>query len=183
MRKTTYPILILILPACVFLLTVNKSIAQENAVQEKYGNTLNIGIGSGIGNYGYAFYATPALHLNYEIDIARTLTIAPFVTLYQYGNGRYHETVTPIGLKASCYFDRVLKAHSKWDFYLAGSLGLAIRNISWENGFGPEANTLYGPGALYLVLSIGTEYHVSKKLGAFIDLSDGISTIGLSIHH
>ncbi len=183
MPKVTHPILTLFFLGSIFLLSVNKSSAQENGSQEKYGNTFNIGAGYGIGNYGYAFYGTPALHLNYEIDIARTLTVAPFVTLYQYRNGRYHETVTPIGLKASCYFDRILKAHSKWDFYLAGSLGVAIRNISWENGFGPDANTIYGPGALYLVLSVGTEYHINKKLGAFVDLSDGISTIGLSIHH
>lgn len=183
MGKIKYLILTVIATGFFFLVSAYKSNAQENSPQEKYGNTLNIGVGTGIGNYGYAFYATPAFHLNYEIDIARTLTVAPFVTLYQYGNGSYHETVIPFGLKASCYFDRILKAHSKWDFYLAGSLGMATRKITWEKGFGPEANTNYGPGALYLVLSIGTEYHLSKKLGAFIDLSDGISTIGLSIHH
>jgi hypothetical protein len=166
------------------ILFVNNGNAQNNATYEKYGNTFNIGLGAGIGNYGYAFYAaTPAVHLDYEFDLIRTLTIAPFVTLYHYRNGFYHERVIPVGLKATCYFDQILKAHSKWDFYLAGSLGYAFRETVWETGFAPDPNTSYGPGALYLVLSIGSEYHINKRLGAFIDLSNGISTIGLSIHH
>ena len=160
----------------------NHSNAQQNTVYEKYGKTINIGIGSGIGNYGYAFYKTPAVHLDYEIDIIPTLTLAPFVLLYQFRNNVYHESVIPVGLKATCYFDQIVKAHARWDFYLAGSLGYAIRKTVWENGFTPDPNTSYGPGALYLVLSIGTEYHITKKLGAYIDLSNGISTIGLSIH-
>ncbi len=167
----------------ICILFINNAGAQAKPVSEKYGHTINIGVGSGIGNYGYAFYKTPAVHIDYEIDIIPTLTLAPFVLLYQFRNNAYHERVIPVGLKATCYFDQIVKAHPHWDFYLAGSLGYAIRKTVWENGFAPDPNTSYGPGALYLVLSIGSEYHITKKLGAFIDLSNGISTIGLSIHH
>lgn len=179
--RTSYKLTIICLVFFVLFFS-NQLIAQQNAVSEKYGKTFNIGIGSGIGNYGYAFYKTPAVHLDYEIDIIPTLTVAPFVLLYQFRNNAYHERVIPVGLKATCYFDQILKAHTHWDFYLAGSLGYAIRETVWESGFAPDPNTHYGPGALYLVLSIGSEYHITKKLGAFIDLSNGISTIGLSIH-
>lgn len=164
------------------LSVANDAGAQSNIKDEKYGKTFNIGIGSGIGNYGYAFYATPAVYLDYEFDIIRTLTLAPFVTLYHYKNDFYQERVIPVGLKATCYFDQIVKAHARWDFYLASSLGFAFRELVWKNGFTPEPNTHYGPGALYLVLSIGSEYHINKKLGAYIDLSNGISTTGLSIH-
>jgi hypothetical protein len=161
---------------------VNLLNAQGKGISEKYGNTFNIGVGSGIGNYGYAFSKTPAVHMDYEFDIIRTLTLAPFVTLYHYQNNFYHERVIPVGLKATCYFDQIVKAHARWDFYLAGSLGFAIRETVWENGFTPDPAINYGPGALYMVISIGTEYHINKNFGAYIDLSNGISTIGLSIH-
>lgn len=182
MIKTAFyklTIIFLVFNAALFITDAD---AQEKTVSEKYGHTFNIGVGSGIGNYGYAFYKTPAVHLDYEIDIIPTLTLAPFVILYQFRNNAYHERVIPVGLKATAYFDQILKAHPHWDFYLAGSLGYAIRETVWENGFAAEPGIHYGPGALYLVLSIGSEYHITKKLGAFIDLSNGISTIGLSIH-
>lgn len=182
MIKTGSHKLIIICLVSFGIFLTNRLDAQEKSGSEKYGKTFNIGLGTGIGNYGYAFSATPAVHMDYEFDLIRTLTIAPFVTVYHYSNNFYRERVIPVGLKATCYFDEILKAHPHWDFYLASSLGFAIRETVWENGFAPDPNTHYGPGALYLVLSIGSEYHINKKLGAYIDLSNGISTIGLSFH-
>lgn len=37
-------------------------------------------------------------------------------------------------------------------------------------------------GALYLDGHIGAEYHISQKIGIFLDLSSGVSTFGLAIH-
>ncbi|OFY93883.1 MAG: hypothetical protein A3K10_10390 [Bacteroidetes bacterium RIFCSPLOWO2_12_FULL_31_6] len=162
--------------------------------QEKYGNTLNLGVG--IGYYGYA-RSMPVVHANYEFDVAKNFTLAPFVSYYSYSNGYYwgdkkdnhpykyyyyHETVIPVGVKGTYYFDDLLHANDKWDFYLAGSLGFAIVNSSWDNDYYGDRNYYRRTSSLYLDLHIGTEYHFNNTLGAFLDLSSGVSTVGLAIH-
>lgn len=161
--------------------------------QEKYGKTLNLGLG--LGYYGYVDHPIPVLHANYEFDVVRNFTIAPFISFYSYNNQyyygnnnkpykyySYHETVVPIGAKGTYYFDNLLHAHPKWDFYLAGSLGFAIVNSSWENDYTGDRNAYDGASSLYIDLHAGSEYHVNKRLGFFLDLSTGVSTIGLAIH-
>jgi hypothetical protein len=76
----------------------------------------------------------------------------------------------------------LLKANSKWDFYLAGSLGFAIVNSSWDNDYYGDRNYYHHGSSLFFDLHIGTEYHFNNHLGAFLDLSTGVSTIGLAIH-
>lgn len=159
----------------------------SSQAQQKYGKTLNVGVG--IGYYGYIGHSLPVLHFNYELDVARNFTLAPFISFYSYRNNYdrksgyyfYRETVVPIGVKGTYYFDSLLEADSKWDFYLAGSLGFAIRNVSWHREYDKEY--FYRGGTpLYLDLHIGTEYHISNKVGLFLDLSTGVSTLGLAIH-
>jgi len=175
------------------MLSSLKPSAQEIATTEKFGNTLNMGVG--LGYYGYVGYAVPVLHLNYEFDVARNFTLAPFITYYTYQdyyywgdahnpyqNYSYNQTVVPIGIKGTYYFDQLLNAGPKWDFYLAGSLGFVIRTTTWENGYYGETTINEGSGPLYLDVHVGTEYHFSNKTGVFLDLSTGISTIGLAIH-
>lgn len=169
----------IILLILVVIVIAGNSNAQNSGPGEKYGKTLNIGIG--LGYYGYVEHSIPVIHLNYEFDVARNFTLAPFITFYSYNNYYYRQTVIPIGVKGSYYFDQLLNAGSKWDFYGAGSLGFAIRNTRWENGYNGQTNN-QGAGPLYLDLHIGTEYHFNNKLGAFFDLSSGVSTIGLAIH-
>jgi len=163
---------------------------------EKYGKTLNLGTGIGYyGYYGYIGRTLPVFHLNYEFDVAKDFTLAPFVTFYSYRNNyywgnknypyryySYRETVIPIGLKGSYYFDDLLNASSKWDFYMAGSIGFALVSRTWDNGYYGDRNVYKGASPLYLDVHIGTEYHISSKVGAFLDLSSGVSTIGLAIH-
>jgi hypothetical protein len=161
--------------------------------QEKYGNTLNVGVG--IGYYGYYDHTIPVIGLNYEIDVARNFTLAPFVTVYSYTNYRYwgdkhypfqnyyyHETVVPIGVKGTYYFDQILHASPAWDFYLAGSLGFAIRTVTWDDGYYGDRYLSRDASPLYLDFHIGTEYHISPPLGLFLDLSTGVSTFGLAFH-
>lgn len=154
--------------------------AQRSGLHEKYGKTFNMGLG--IGYYGYAEQSMPVIHFNYEFDVAKDFTLAPFITFYSYRQNRYHQTVVPIGVKGTYYFDRLVKADSKWDFYLAGSLGFAIINTKWDDGYEGKLSHNEGAGPLYLDLHIGTEYHFNNKIGAFLDLSTGVSTIGISIH-
>ncbi|MEP7264353.1 MAG: hypothetical protein ABI772_07645 [Bacteroidota bacterium] len=165
--------------------------------QEKYGKTLNLGLGIGgySGYYKYSGHTLPVFNINYEFDVAKDFTLAPFVSFfrftnrYYWGNNnfperyyRYSQTVIPIGVKGTYYFDDLLKANPKWDFYLAGSLGFAIVNSHWEDGYGGDRDYYNGASSLYLDLHIGTEYHFNNRIGAFLDLSTGVSTIGLAIH-
>ena len=147
---------------------------------EEFGNTLNVGLG--VGYYGYVNHSTPVINLNYEFDVARNFTLAPFITFFSYRDNDYHQTVVPIGVKGTYYFDQLLNLDSKWDFYGAGSLGFAIVKTSWENGYTGPKNSNIGASPLYLDLHIGTEYHINNKLGVYLDLSTGISTIGLAFH-
>ena len=160
--------------------------------QEKYGKTLNVGLGIGgySGYYGYAGHTLPVFHLDYEFDVARNFTLAPFLNFYTYTNQfnypdryyTYRETVIPIGVKGAYYFDELLKANEHWDFYLAASLGFAIVTHSWSDGYPGDRNYYHGAGALFLDIHIGAEYHFNDRLGAFLDISSGVSTIGLAIH-
>src|SRR6185369_14599645 len=104
----------IILVSLFFLTALSfKTSAQESSSGEKFGKTLNLGLG--IGYYGYLGGSTPVFHLNYEFDVAKDFTIAPFVTFYTYkrsyywgGNKNflpryyeYRETVIPIGAKGT----------------------------------------------------------------------------------
>lgn len=174
-----------------------KATAQDKDYTEQYGHTLNVGVGIGgyAGYYGYIGRTLPVFHIDYELSVAKSFTLAPFVNFYSYteeyywGNKNYpyqyyayHETVIPIGVKGTYYFDNLLHAGSDWDFYLAGSLGFAIVSSSWEDGYYGDRHYYHDPSPLFLDLHIGTEYHISHKVGVFLDLSTGVSTIGLAIH-
>jgi len=159
--------------------------AQRRTFTGNYGHALNLGIGIGgySGYYGYTNQSMPVFHLNYEFDAANNFTLAPFITFYSYRNtnNHYRETVIPIGGKGTYYFDQILGANPDWDFYLAGSLGFSIVKSTWDDGY--SRNTNYdSANPLFLDLHIGTEYHFNKKIGIFLDLSTGVSTIGLAFH-
>jgi hypothetical protein len=175
---------------CLWIIGLTAS-AQEG--DEKFGNTLNLG--AGLGYYGYVGHPMPVLHANYELGVARNFTIAPFVTFYSYKNYYYwgdpgypyrdyyyRQTVIPVGAKGTYYFDELLKANSKWDFYLGASLGFAIRKTTWEKGYYGKTTVEHGASGLYLDAHIGSEYHLSNRVGLFLDLSSGISTFGLALH-
>jgi len=173
--------------------------AQETTSPEKFGKTLNLGLGIGgyAGYYGYIGRSLPVFHLDYEFDIAKNFTLAPFVSLYSYKTGYYwgddhnnypyrlyyyHETVIPIGVKGTYYFDQLLNANDKWDFYLAGSLGFSIVNSRWDNGYYGDRNYYRDASPMFFDFHIGAEYHLNSRLGLFLDLSTGVSTFGLAIH-
>lgn len=182
------------------VLSFNSSAQETNSTDlnktsspEKYGNTLNMGVG--IGYYGYVGHSMPVLHADYEFNVARNFTLAPFITYYSYQNNyywgdnhnpykyySYRQTVIPIGVKGSYYFDQLLRAGSKWDFYLAGSLGFAMRRTTWDSGYYGQTTINQGSSGLYLDVHVGTEYHMNSKTGLFLDLSSGISTFGLAMH-
>ncbi|MEI8279522.1 MAG: hypothetical protein WCG87_07135 [Bacteroidota bacterium] len=170
MKKTLLAVMLLL------SLTNVKSYAQQ-----EFGNTLNLGAGIG---YGGAFI----LHGNYEFQVAKSFTIAPFVTFISYSNNPYysnlyyHEIIIPIGAKGSYYFDDLLDLNTNWDLYAAASIGFAIRNVTYDNGYVGDKNSYLYSSPLFLDLHVGAEYHISSKIGAFLDLSTGISTIGIAIH-
>lgn len=187
MRKSIIPSLFLIV-----ILSFNIS-AQEITSDEKFGRALNLGVG--IGYYGYVGHPMPVVHADFEFDVARNFTLAPFITYYSYKNYSYwgnpnypykdysyRQAVIPVGVKGSYYFDQLLNASSNWDFYLGASLGFAIRKTTWENGYYGETTVERGSSGLYLDGHIGAEYHINNKTGLFLDLSSGVSTFGLALH-
>jgi len=170
--------------------------AQDKPVREKYGKTLNLS--AGIGYFGYVGHALPFGSVNYEFDLARNITLAPFVGIYSYrnyyywnnnGNGNslyrkysYRETAFPVGVKAAYYFDELFSANEKWDFYAAGSFGFVFKSVVWESGYNGDKYAYKSASPLYLDGHIGAEYHINYKTGFFLDLSSGVSTLGLAVH-
>jgi hypothetical protein len=165
--------------------------------QEKYSNALNVGVGIGgySGYYSYVEQSLPVFHVNYEFDVAKNFTLAPFIGFFSYkksyyygspGQGYkyydYRETVLPIGAKGFYYFDNLVEAGGNWDFYVAGSLGFVYSKMYWDKDY-PGDRDYYRRGrSVFLDLHVGTEYHFNSKVGAFLDLSNGVSTIGLAFH-
>jgi hypothetical protein len=165
--------------------------------QEKQGSTLNLGIGVGgySGYYKYIGQPLPVFHVDYEFNVARNFTLAPFVSFYTYSNERYwgdvnnpdrfytyREIVVPIGVKGTFYFDELFNASEKWDFYAAASLGFSIVSRHWESGYNGDKGYYPNGQPLFLDAHIGAEYHFSNRMGVYLDLSSGVSTIGLAIH-
>ncbi len=162
-----------------------------------YGNTLNMGLGIGGygGAYGYMGSNLPVLHIDYELQVTPDITLAPFISFstsnrkYYWGDPshpkafyNYRQTVVPIGLKGTYYLDKILKASSKWDFYLAGSLGFAIVSAKWDEAYIGDRNYYRTPNPLFLNIHAGIEYHINSKIGAYLDFSTGVSTFGLAFH-
>ena len=177
MKKFTYSLFMMILVLGTSLSAQNKNYG------EQHGNTLNLGLGVGgySGYYGYVGHSMPVLSVNYEFGVAKDFTLAPFATFYTYHDNNYRETVIPIGGKGTYYFDEILGANRDWDFYLAGSLGFSIVHTVWDNGYYQD-NAYHTVNPLYLDLHIGAEYHISQRVGLFLDLSTGVSTVGLAFH-
>lgn len=174
-------------------IAINNLVGQDNKTAEKYGNTLNLGVG--IGYYGYLGETLPVGLINFEFDVAKNFTLAPFIGFYSYQRSyywgdknhperyySYKTVVVPVGVKGTYYFDQLFHAGSKWDFYAAGSIGFAFRNSVWESGYYGDQKVYQSASPLYLDAHIGSEFHMTPKLGLFLDLSTGVSTFGLAIH-
>lgn len=165
--------------ATVLALTmcVQAVIAQNKKASSSYGDVINLGLG--VGAYSYIDNTSPFFLFNYEKDIFRNGTIAPFVGFTSYKNDKYRGLAIPFGAKFTYYLDNLLNAGRDWDFYAAASLGLAYRREDAGNAYsGNKFSKITGP---YLDLHIGAEYHINSKFGVFIDLSTGVSTIGVAI--
>lgn len=176
-------------------LQTTHSYAQNNqpihqAHGEDFGNTLNIGLG--FVYFPYLDNSVPIVMLDYEFNVARDFTLAPFIGFASYTSGDnynyhgdyyyYRQTIIPVGVKGTYYFDRLLNLNRRWDLYGAASLGFTYNHVTWEDGYGGSDN-VNGSSHLYLDLHAGAEYHVSRRCGIFLDLSTGVSTVGLAIHH
>ncbi len=168
-----------IITILIAMLSVNLS-AQEGIFYERHGGTLNLGVG--IGGYDYYYHTSPVFNVNYEFGVARNFTLAPFATIYSYADANYRETVIPIGVKGTIYLDQLLRAGSNWDFYTAGSLGFSLVTTTWDANYPGDRTYYHEAGPLYLDFHLGTEYHLSRNLGIFLDLSTAVSTIGIAIH-
>lgn len=168
----------------VLMISATSLFAQRSNTSESHsGLNLGLGIGGYAGYYRYAGRSLPVFNINYEFNAGRNFTLAPFATFYSYRNEKdhYRESIIPVGVKGSFYLDKALNAGSAWDFYLAGSLGFSIVRSVWDDGYVGETY-YHNVSPLFLDLHVGTEYHLNNRVGLFLDLSTGVSTIGLAIH-
>ena len=188
MKTTGFTLLLLLMLIGSNISAQNKvyvTTRHNNSSEGYSGLNLGLGIGGYYGYYGYIGHTTPVFSANYEFDVARSFTLAPFATYISYrdqssGGYYYHESVIPLGVKGTYYLDGLLNANSNWDFYLAGSLGFTLVHTRWDDGAVYATDHTVNP--LFLDLHIGTEYHFNNRIGAFLDFSTGISTIGLAFH-
>ena len=182
-----------IIISLLFLILFNIPGFSQSADRERYGKTLNIG--AGIGYYGFIGRPLPVIGLNIEFDVARNFTLAPFAGFYSYrndyywgsydrpfGNYSYRETVIPVGLKGSYYFDELFRAGTPWDFYAGASIGFSFTSVVWDTDYYGDKTVTRDPRPLFLDAHIGAEYRFSERVGVFLDLSSGVSTIGLGFH-
>ncbi|MDI1354168.1 MAG: hypothetical protein PSX36_04590 [bacterium] len=157
----------------------------------KFGKTLNLGAGLGYGDY--VGYAAPIIMLNMEFDIARNVTLAPFIGFYTYSNTyywgnpnypyryySYRETGVPLGVKGVYYFDELLHANPKWNFYAGASLGLAFHKRVWDEGYYGDKTIVHAESPFYASAHVGARYLFTTKFGLYLDLSTTFSTFGLS---
>ena len=171
------------------MILVSLAVGGLRSQNEKFGNTLNVG--AGVGYYAYA----PALNINYEFDVFRNFTLAPFASVMTYRRYRYwgspnqpyrdyyyRETTVPVGVKTCYYFDEWFKATDRWDFYIGTSLGVAFRKTTWEDGYDGDRVVRRYATPLYANMHIGSECHLTESLGIYLDLSTGLSTFGLGFH-
>lgn len=163
---------------------------QPEKMSAQYGNTLNLGLGIG-GHYGYFGYygsTVPLFNVNYEIDVAKNFTIAPFAAFASFTrvrringvNYRFYETVIPVGAKAFYYFDELFNLRKDWDIYAGASLGFSIVRSRWDDNYPLNRDYFRGASPLFLDFHVGAQYNVNNKIGLFLDLS-GISTFGVAI--
>jgi hypothetical protein len=163
----------------------------QRAYADLFGRNLNIGVG--IGNNGFKGHPSTVVLMNYEFSVAKNFTLAPFVGFYTYSDNyywgnknypyryyNYRETVIPVGVKLSYYFDELFKANPSWDFYGGASLGFEFRRVSWSDGYYGDNNGARETSPLLADLHIGARYHFNQKIGMYLDLSSGFSTVGLS---
>lgn len=138
------------------------------AVQERelHGSALNLGVGIGARQVSI-------FHANYEFDAASNITLAPFISFYDFTN------YIPIGVKGSFYFDEVLNLDREWDLYAGASIAMGIVSDGWNEQYYRDLYRFRGPNAMLFDAHIGMEYQVTPRVGMFLDLSGNAQTIGL----
>ncbi len=159
---------------------------------ESYGNTVNVGLS--LAYYKFVGEAVPAVRINYEIDVAEDITVAPFVGYFGFHSFAfpdknsplyrhyYREIVMPMGATGYYYFDGLLGDHEAWDFYAGLSLGIQYRRKTWTDGYVGASTVAKNTADFYYDGHIGVEYHLSSKIGAYLDLSKGMTMFGIGVH-
>ena len=71
----------------LFAVILHFNSAAQKGSTEKFGQTFNLGLG--VGYYHYTNHSMPVLHFNYEFDVAKDFTLAPFITIYSYSHSYY----------------------------------------------------------------------------------------------
>ena len=174
--------------AAAVVLAANSLSAQPDN-REPFGRTFNAGMGPGY--IGTVVLPSPFFIINYEYDLFRNATIAPFLGLASYSSGPhpyagknyfYRATILPMGLKATYNLDRLLRIPCRWDVYLACSAGYAYSERRWDLGYPGSKGTVAEVTQLYLHGHVGAEYHITRGTGLFADVSTSAAVAGFAFH-
>jgi len=126
-----------------------------------------IGVGSTLGG-GLPFSA----HVEYGITDA--ISIGGYAAFASYNSGVYKWTYTIFGARGAYHFGDLLSLPDNFDLY--GGAGLYMYGVKVDNGYGGGL----GDG-VHFGVHAGARYYFSDKLGAFVDLGNGIAYLQLGV--
>ena len=126
--------------------------------QENYGNALNTFI---------KFGSNSSIAANYEIQVARDITLAPTARIWFSGKNTF-----ALGGRGDFYFDRLFGLASPWDIWAGADAGFVVSGDTNKDDFN-------------LNLHAGVEYKFSNAFGIIFEFGGGSTSsggIGLAFH-
>jgi hypothetical protein len=163
------------------VLTTSKVFAQSQFNDIKGTNLLNAGIG--LGSYGLNGTGGLPLTASFEHGFSKNITAgveAGFIQRKYVDNWKY--TYLIFGVRGSYHFNEMLSVtNPRLDVY--GGAGILYRHFKIKYGNG-EVNDYYGKassGDITIDLHAGGRYMFNNNVGAFAELSYGISPLKLGV--
>ena len=128
------------------------------AAQDNYGSTLNTFV---------KFGSNSSIAANYEIQVAKDITLAPTARIWFSGKNTF-----ALGGRGDFYFDRLFGLAQPWDIWAGADAGFVVSGDSNKDDFS-------------LNLHAGVEYKFSSMLGVIFEFGGGNTSsggIGLAFH-
>lgn len=140
---------------CFFVLGLGFT---QLTAQEKYGNTLNTFV---------KFGDNSAIAANYEIQVAKDITIAPMGRIWFSG-----KNTLSLGGRGDFYFDRLFGLAEPWDIWAGADAGFVVSGDNNKDNFN-------------LNLHAGIEYKFSSLFGLIAEFGGGSTAsggLGMAFH-
>jgi len=132
--------------------------ATQLTAQENHGNALNAFV---------KFGSSSSIAANYEIQVARDITLAPTARIWFSGKNTF-----ALGGRGDYYFDRLFGLFEPWDIWAGVDAGFVVSGDSNKDDFS-------------LNLHAGVEYKFSNMFGVIFEFGGGSTSsggIGVGFH-